>query len=220
MIRAIRQPLAALALMAAGVTAAEATPLPPNLSFDVVRGGESIGTHKVEFRRDGDNLTVDIAIDLTVRLAFIPVFRYTHRNTEVWRDGKLVRLDSTTDDDGTKYRVSAEATAEGLKVTDAEGRSYIAPPDTVPTSYWNAALLERNELLNTQDGTLMPISVESRQGSADGATHFHLIKGEDATPIDVWYDARGKNWSKLRFIARGSTIDYRRLAPSQQQAFD
>lgn len=220
MIRAIRQPLAALALLAAGVTAADATPLPPNLSFDVVRGGESIGTHKVEFRREGDNLTVEIAIDLTVRLAFIPVFRYSHRNTEVWRDGKLLRLDSATDDDGTKYRVSAEATAEGLKVTDAGGRSYIAAPDTIPTSYWNMALLERRELLNTQDGTMMPVKIDSQLGSADGATHYRLIKGDDATPIDVWYDSQRKVWSKLRFSARGSTIDYRLLAPSQQQASD
>lgn len=215
--RTIGLTLAALGFLTAGTPAAWAAPT-QNLLFDVVRGGESIGTHRVTFRPDGDSLTIEIAIDLTVRLAFIPVFRYSHRNTEVWRDGKLVRLDSSTDDDGNKYRVSAVATAEGIKVTDAEGRSYIASPDTVPTSYWNAALLERSELLNTQDGTLMPIRVESRQAAADGATHFRLIKGEDATPIDVWYDSRVKNWNKLRFVARGSTIDYRLLAPSQQQA--
>lgn len=219
MIRAIRRPLAALAFMAAGISTADAAPLPPNLSFEVLRSGESIGTHKVEFRREGDRLIVEIAIDLTVRLAFIPVFRYSHRNTEIWRDGKLVSLDTSTDDDGSKYRVTARATSQGLEVTDAEGHSYIAAADTIPTSYWNMALLERRELLNTQDGTMMPIRIDSRTTTAEGASHYRLIKSDDATPIDVWYDRRQKIWTKLRFTARGSTIDYR-LAPdsSAQQA--
>lgn len=198
----------------AGVTTAapsQAASPPRDIAFNVFRSGEPMGNHTVSFRQDGDKLIVEIAIDLEVRLAFIPLFRYSHRNTETWQGDRLVRLETTTDDDGTKHKVFAEATDEGLRVTDSSGNTYIAPADTIPTSYWNRETVRRSELLNTQNGKMMPVRIEPRTAdkSADGeAAHYRLIKLEDGTPVDVWYGGQNRDWIKLAFEARGSKIDY------------
>ncbi len=184
-----------------------------DIAFNVIRAGEPMGSHKVTFRQDGDRLNVDIAIDLEVRLAFIPVFRYTHRNSETWENGRLVRLQTTTNDDGTQHKVFAEATDQGLRITDSAGRTYLAPADTLPTSYWNKETISRSELLNTQSGKMMPIRIEHHRESTAAlgdADHYRLvmIDDNDGTPIDVWYDKQSLAWVKLAFEARGTKIDY------------
>lgn len=198
----------------AGLTTAprsQAASPPGDIAFNVFRSGAPMGNHTVSFRQDGDKLIVEIAIDLEVRFAFIPVFRYSHRNTETWQGGRLVRLETTTDDDGTKHKVFAEATDGGLRVTDSSGKTYMAPADTIPTSYWNRETVRRSELLNTQSGKMMPVRIEARAAdkSADGeAAHYRLIKLEDGTPVDVWYGGQNRDWIRLAFEARGSKIDY------------
>jgi hypothetical protein len=218
MVRTVLRPLAAavlagVALYSAAISAEPVSHTPHDISFNVARAGAPMGSHKISFRRDGDDLMVEIAIDLEVRLAFIPVFRYTHRNSERWRDGRLVRLETTTDDDGVRHKVVAQATEQGLRVTDSAGRSYVAPADTIPTSYWNPQTVTRGELLNTQDGRMMPIRVESQRdsfASLGEADHYRLVmlNDKDGTPIDVWYDKDSLTWVKLAFEARGSKISY------------
>ncbi|MFN4282185.1 MAG: DUF6134 family protein [Alphaproteobacteria bacterium] len=221
----------AAALAAASFAPANALAWPDSavsrdIAFAVTRAGEPMGRHSLSFRQDGENLHVDIAIELEVRLAFITVFRYSHRNSETWRDGRLVRLETTTNDDGTRHQVRAEATAEGLRVTDSAGRSYLAPADTIPTSYWNKETVRRGELLNTQTGKMMPIRIERRSESTaalGAADHYRLVMMDDrdGTPIDVWYDKQSLAWVKLAFEARGSNVDYALAAigePVQQAA--
>jgi hypothetical protein len=196
---------------------------PRDLTFNVIRGGEPMGSHKVSFRQDGDKLIVEIAIDLEVRLAFIPIFRYTHRNTETWQDGRLLRLETVTNDDGARHQVLAEAVEGGLRVTDSSGSTYMAPADAIPTSYWHRETVRRSELLNTQNGKMMPVRIEARPEGESGAdmAHYRLIKLEDGTPVDVWYDRQSQDWIKLAFEARGSKIEYELAVlgtPPQQAA--
>jgi hypothetical protein len=201
-------------LAAAGGPLLAAAGRPAETAFTVLREGAPFGSHTVFFRRDGDSDIVDIAIDLEVRFAFVTLFRYSHRNTEVWRDGRLVRLDAVTDDDGKRYRVSAEATADGIRVQTPD-RTYLAPADTMPTSYWNRDIVDRTSLLNTQTGEPMPVAVERLADEtltgADGAipaARYRFVNRDNGRPFEVWYDRRDNRWVKLTFDARGSRIDY------------
>lgn len=187
---------------------------PAETVFKVLREGAPFGSHTVSIRREGNRDVVDIAIDLEVRVAFVTVLRYSHRNTEIWQNGRLVRLDTATDDDGERYRVSAEATGDGLLVRTRD-RSYVAPAGTMPTSYWNRAVVEHSALLNTQTGELMPVTVQRLADETlpgvDGemtAARYRFVNGDNGAPFDVWYSQRDDRWVKLRFDARGARIDY------------
>lgn len=73
--------LAAPALLASPALLNAATRRDP-ITFTVLRSGTPIGTHRVEFVRGGEEPVVEIAIDMVVRFASIPLYRYTHRSRE------------------------------------------------------------------------------------------------------------------------------------------
>lgn len=191
------------------VSAATLSPVTGTIVFDVLRDGRPMGTHRLDFHREGDRLTVDIAIDLEVRL-IVPLYRYTHRSREIWIDGRLARIDTTTDDDGRKFRVAGRADAAGF-VVDATAGRFVAPVDPMPTSYWHERMLKGGPLFDTQEGKLIAVSI------ADLPAEVLVVNGQSVTArvydvsgdltLRLWYGAHGR-WLKLRFGTRGSEIDY------------
>jgi hypothetical protein len=206
--------LAGAAALAAPATGhAEAIGAP--ITFTVFRGGSPIGKHRVSFNRDGNALAVEIAIDLQVRLLNIPVYRYTHRSSELWEGGRLKRLDARTDDDGTRTEVRARATADGIAV-EGSGGSFLAPVDTKPTSYWHEDMTRRVKLLDTQAGQLIGVQAKragtqrARIGGQEIDVRFYELTGDLNSRLG--YSASGE-WVDLEFMARGSRISYLRDLP-------
>jgi hypothetical protein len=191
--------------------AAYALHQPDTIDFRVYREGSPMGSHQIKLTRDGDKVTADIVIDLTVQLGPFTLFAYKHRNTEVWQKGRLVSLQTTTDDNGDKYEVRGQATREGFRVEGPEG-TFIAPKDIMTTSYWQARTVEQAVLLDTQHGKLVHVKVTSlgdqtlRWGPHKVMARHYQVRGD--LDLDIWYDDKG-NWAKLFFTARGSDIEYK-----------
>ena len=113
--------LAAPAALAFPTVLRAAPERPAPITFTVFRGASQIGTHRVEFLQGGPDPVVEISIDLVVRFAGIPVYRYTHRSREEWSGGLLQRLDARTDDNGTQTEVRARAGSGGLAIEGSGG---------------------------------------------------------------------------------------------------
>ncbi len=196
-------------------TMSRAQPVAPPLTFTVLREGVPIGTHRVAFKRESDTLTVDIAIDMVVKITIVPVYRYMHRSRETWRQGVLQTLEARTDDDGTRTEVRARRTTGGLAV-EGSGGGFLAPANTEPTSYWHEDMTLQSRLLDTQNGTL--IDVAARQTGTRRATiagreidvRTYQLSGDLSSQLG--YSMTGE-WVDLTFLARGSRIAYRRDAP-------
>jgi len=203
--------LAALAPMALAPMA-DAAPIPGGadawrIDFTVQRNGAPIGSHAIAVRRDGRETTVEVAIDLEVKLAFVTVYRYRHRNTETWRDGRLVAIETTTEDNGTRHAVSGRATAEGFRVQSDAG-TVTAPADIVPTSYWNPETVRRTRLLDTQRGRILEVAVTPAAAagmtSRDPGRRYRMT-GDLA--LDLWYGPGGV-LAKLAFELKGDRFEY------------
>lgn len=214
-----------LALMLTLVVAPVFAAIPEDkaLDFQVLRGGDEIGTHSLRFEERGEELHVFVEIELEVSLVFIPVYSYSHRNHEVWRDGELVSLSSETDDDGTQYQVEAQATDDGLQVSSSEEGEFTAPADMLTTSYWNPDAMERERLLDTQFGRIVELRVDEQgrenldtQAGSVEATRYSISGDLD---LDIWYDREGQ-WSGLEFEARGKPVRYMRAPLSSGSAED
>lgn len=199
----------ALAGLGALPRALAAVPKGERLDFAALRDGAPLGSHRLRFRREGDLLHVEIAIDFEVSFAFLTFYRYRHRNHEVWRGDRLVRLESTTDDDGERFEVRARAEGGRLLVEGGGGRLEL-PPDTLSTSYWHQRTVEQGEWLNTQTGELARSTVTAHgaerimAGGREVEAERYTLAGDINS--DLWY--HDGLWAKLRFLARGSTIEY------------
>lgn len=192
-----------------------AQPVATPLAFTVLRDGAPIGTHRVEFKQEGDALAVDISIDMVVKIALIPVYRYSHRSREIWRQGLLQTLEARTNDDGTRTEVRARSQSNGLAV-EGSGGSFLAPASTEPTSYWHEDMTLRSRLLDTQNGVIVDVTARKtgmRRATIAGReidVRSYELSGDLTSRLG--YSTAGE-WVDLAFLARGSRIVYRRDAP-------
>ncbi len=209
-----------LLLAGAGLAArpaAAALPVPPNgsLAFRLVRHGSEIGRHTLTFERQGEALSVRVAVDALVTVFSIPVVRYKLRVVETWQDGILAGLVGETNQNGTQEWVSARRTTEGLVVLGSKTDRYIAPEDAIAVTYWNKRMVN-GPMISLSDGVLLRPKVERHpadtvrlaSGDTIAAEHYNLSGAFDA---DVWYD-QTDTWAGLAFdVADGSNVHYERL---------
>lgn len=174
------------------------------LDFTVLRNGSEVGHDLIHVARDGEQTHVDIDTHVVVTMAMIPVYRFEHHAHEEWRGQQLVKLDSQTNDDGKKHTLHVSAAAGGLTV-DGDGQQSTAPADIVTASLWNPRLTSQHTLLNTLEGTQMPVTVHDAgvepvevHGAARNAHHYVLSGGLQR---DLWYDASGQ-LVQVRFKAK------------------
>jgi hypothetical protein len=189
---------------------------PTTLRFDAYRGKSKIGAHSVSIAPDGARLKVTTKIDMDVSIAFFKLFEFKHDAVERWEDGRLVSVESSTNDDGDKIKVTGAATPQGFRVVGPSGPA-IAPAETLTSnSLWNPAFVEQHLAINVQHGGVMGISVHplgsdrvKAGGGERAATKYQLI-----TPyLDgvLWYDAAGQ-WVKALYEKDGEKIEYRLAA--------
>ena len=182
------------------------------MRFRVDRGGSRMGTHELRFeRRDDHHVKVAIDIDLAVKFGPFTVFRYTHRNRTVWSDGRILRMSTRTDDDGTKYEVEATRGDDGdLIVTTRESKT-TARGEILPTTYWMQATPQQSELLNTQKGNVASVRVTDlgtrRQKTPTGPVTAQGYKMAGDVQAEMWYGPDGR-WVGLGFDAKGERVIY------------
>lgn len=209
--------LAALAAVRPVAPAAAALrPPAKDIAFQALRNGTPIGTHKLRFSGDGERLTVDIEIAFSVKFAFFTLYSYHHTNRETWQGGRLVAIETRTDDNGDRFRVSGRAVGDQLEIDGSSGRLTL-PGDTVPSSYWNEAMATRGAWLDTQAGRLARSAVKPqpeemvRVGRAEVPARRYALVGD--ITCDLWY--HDGEWVKLLFVGEdGSAIDYVRMPGS------
>ena len=186
-------------LLTAGVAAANHT----RIDFEVRLDGRPVGTHRFEISRraDGGEQVRSVASFDVKFLGFV-AYRYRHQATESWVQGCLIRLQSTTDDNGRKAQVD-KALAGGC------ASSY---------AYWNLARIQQQpQLLNPQTGELDAARID-RQADAMLSMHGVAVPAEvyrlrnDKLVIDLWYSKQGE-WLQLESTAgAGRKLQYRRVA--------
>jgi hypothetical protein len=205
--RAALLSLAGLTALAAIESAAAAE----TIRFAIMRDGQPIGSNTIELQRNGAETTVRMITRIQVKIALMTVYRFDQTETERWVDGRLVGLESATDDNGTPHRVTATS-SNGKITVNADGKVSQVAGTTIPASYWNPALLGKSVALNPQDGAIVPVAVTDRgedhvvvQGRAKRARHYVI---RTTFPQDVWYDD-DRQLVKVELKASdGSTIRY------------
>jgi hypothetical protein len=111
--------------------------------------------------------------------------------------------------------MSAHRTPAGLYVEGSNTEPYIAPEDALPTTYWNARMLQ-GPMIGVQDGMLVhprvtekPIEPVRLASGAEAAARGYSLTGD--LDLDLWY-APDRSWMSMRFsVADGSVITYERL---------
>ena len=198
--------------LVAATPAAPGIPADNRLAFRLSRNADPVGTHVLTFTRRADGFDIRIAVDIAVRFGPIPLYHYTLRGLEQWRDNQLAKLEATTDDDGTADFARVTREADGLWVEGSAGPRYRAPANALPGTHWNLAELN-GPWINPQNGQLLRPTVERlgrdvvQLGNGRKVEASQFVVGGDVH-MALWYDVN-RDWTALRAPGKdGSTISY------------
>ena len=164
-------------------------------TYTVRVDNKQAGTLSLTIQTDAaGTTTVTSQADATVKLAVI-TFRYSFRGSEVWKNGVLQQMATSTNDDGKKHSLSAQITRDGLHVK-ADGREFLVKGQPWPTTYWR--LPPENQrgpavgLLDADTGKVIEakltrVGVEKINvlGQAVDCAHWKLTGG---VQVDLWFD--------------------------------
>jgi hypothetical protein len=162
---------------------------------DGKRSGESHVT--VEQREDGStqiSTTADVAVD-----ALLFRYKFSYRGMEVWKDGKLLKMQSNTNDNGKKISVSAVADSASIQLRVGNKERQVRA-DVWTTSYMRYPDLSRCDktvaLLDADSGKEITAKMQLIgkeelvvAGNKMTCEHFRLSGG---VTTDLWYDGQKK----------------------------
>ena len=167
-------------------------------TFSVTIDKKPAGEYRLTIaRQDDGTVTVDAQADVNVRFLLVK-YSYLFRGKELWKDGRLVQLDSTCNDDGKNYTVAARAEENGLRVR-VNGQERLARADVWVTTYWCLPNPNyRNQavpLLDADTGKDIAARLRfvaqvqlSVAGQMQTCTHYQVTGG--GLQVDLWYDAQ------------------------------
>jgi hypothetical protein len=164
--------------------------------FDVYLEDKPIGQQSFRLIDEGTRQRVIIEASFDVKFLFFTAYSYRHQNEELWEDGCLKRIRSSTDDNGESFRLDGEDRGANFVTTTKSRRTELG--DCVRSfAYWNPELLEADRLLNSQTGEYEAATLTLQ---ADEAKHY-LLRG-DKFRIELWYSPDG-DWIALESASKG-----------------
>jgi len=177
--------------------------------FRVYLDDKPIGYHHFMISHAGELEHVTTRARFDVEFLKIPLFKYRHDNIERWSSQCLNSIASTTDQNGTLFRVDGNVTDTGFRLSSNTGDNTLAP--CISTfAYWDKSFLQHDRLLNSQTGEYLEVDVAELGeqslmiGDASVAVNRYRLTG-DEIDIEVWYSGNDQ-WLGLE-----STTDKGRL---------
>jgi hypothetical protein len=173
--------------------------------FTVFIDNKEAGKYRMAIQRLDDGTThVHGTADVRARILLVYTYTYSYRGTEVWKDGRLLRLDSSANDNGTKFTVNATAEDNALRVR-VNGQEHVTRGDAWTTTYWHLpggdARGRPLTLLDADTGRELNGQLQYLGtnmffvgGQRQNCSHYRLTGKEVLTRkdvmVDLWYDAQ------------------------------
>ncbi len=191
-------------------------------TFTVLKDGAPVGHHRFVFDRDGDRIEIKEATEIEIKFAMIPIYTFEHQARELWQDGRVVRVDATTNDNGEKLDISVRPDGPGY-VRTVNGRVDRFDASKRMLAMWNKDTLQHHDFFSVVEDQTLKLSFQlvgkeklTLDGQVLDVDHYRMVGDEER---DLWFDSAGQV-AKVEFQRRGSDITYVRdqLTPLTPEA--
>tara|TARA_Y100000590_G_scaffold364433_1_gene422829 strand:+ start:471 stop:1157 length:687 start_codon:yes stop_codon:yes gene_type:complete len=188
------------------------------VEFDIFRNNKFIGKHIFSFKRSEELLEVESEINFKIKKFGLILYKYHVKGTEIYKNGKLVKFNSKTDQNGKKKYVNIELINGELNIDGSSYKGKVSPAFLIG-SWWNHAIVEAPAQISAVSGRIIKQKVTFlgkkiiKIGEKSYNTlHFNFLsidkglnKGKKLN-TDVWYDEKTLNWLKASFNKRGEWV--------------
>ena len=186
------------------------------IEFDIFRNNKNIGKHIFSFRREENKLFVDSEINFEIKKLGVVLYKYHVKGTEVYEDGKLVKFNSKTNQNGKEKYVNLTRENEEFLI---DGSSYKGKTsfDHLLGTWWNHSLVKAPAQISAVSGRIIKQNVTflgketiNINGKDYKSMHFNFSSSDKSLSkdkklnTDIWYEEESMNWIKATFKKKGN----------------
>ena len=188
------------------------------LEYDLYRNNTLIGSHKYDFIKKGDNLTVKSVVNFKITKLGVDLYKYFAESSENYEKNIFKSFNSTTiQNKKNKYvKINLNKDQNTLNI---DGSSYKgdASASYMVGTWWNHEIVKAKAQISAISGRVIEqkvIFLGKKQIEINGkqyeALHFKFLSSDETLPdnkklnTDIWYDANSYLWLKAQFIKQGN----------------
>jgi len=185
------------------------------IEFDIFRNDKYIGKHIFSFKKSNDELSVESEINFKIKKLGVVLYRYHVKGTEYFKEDKLVKFNSKTNQNGKKKYVNIKLENEELVIDGSSFKGKV-PTDYLLGTWWNHSIVNAEAQISAVSGRIIKQKVtflgkeDIEIGNNTYKTlHFNFSStdnklGKDKKlNTDVWYEEKTLNWIKASFNKKG-----------------
>ena len=181
---------------------------PEAIRFKIFLDNNEVGQHHFTMREHGGDLEVTSEASMDFNVLLIKKYKYRHSAKEIWKDGCLKSVESTTQRNNKNIEISGKLLAGRFVVTNS-GVEESLKECTKSFAYWRPEWLEDESLLNVETGKYTPVTLESEFDPNTLMTRKTL--GLPKTEIRLKYD-KSSEWQSLESDLKiVGTLRYQRV---------
>ncbi len=186
------------------------------IKFDIYRNNKNIGQHIFLFKKEDDLITVQSEIKFEIKKFGVILYKYHVNGTEYYKDGKLIKFNSKTDQNGKKKYVNLKLENNELVIDGSSFKGNVST-DFLLGTWWNHSLVKAPAQISAVSGRIIEQNVKfigKEKVKTDFKTfntlHFNFsssdskLKKDKRLNTDVWYEEDTLNWVKATFKKSGN----------------
>ena len=192
------------------------------IEFDIFRNNKHIGQHIFSFKKQDNQLQVDSEINFKIKKLGVVLYKYHVKGTEYFENGKLVKFNSKTNQNGKEKYVNIKLEDNQLVIDGSSFKGKVSTNYLLGT-WWNHSIVEAEAQISAVSGRIIKQKVTflGKENLIIGdktynTLHFNFssvdkkLAKDKKLNTDVWYDENTLNWVKATFKKKGNW-EYRLL---------
>ena len=186
------------------------------IEFDIYRNNKHIGEHIFSFAKSNEQISIESKINFIIKKFGIVLYKYHVKGKEVYKDGKLIKFNSRTDQNGKEKYVNLEL-ENGEFIINGSSFKGKTPTNYLLGTWWNHSIVEAEAQISAVSGRIINQKVTFlgketiKIGNKNYKTlHFNFsstdkkLKKDKKLNTDVWYEEKTFNWVKAAFKKKGN----------------
>mgnify|MGYP001209931977 FL=1 len=185
------------------------------IEFDIYRNNKHIGEHIFSFAKSDEQISIESEINFIIKKFGIVIYKYHVQGKEVYKDGKLIKFNSRTDQNGKEKYVNLELENDEFIINGSSFKGK-TPTNYLLGTWWNHSIVEAEAQISAVSGRIINQKVTFlgketiKIGNKNYKTlHFNFsstdkkLKKNKKLNTDVWYEEKTLNWVKAAFKKKG-----------------
>ena len=186
------------------------------IEFDIFRNNKHIGQHIFSFKKQDNQLQVDSEINFKIKKLGVVLYKYHVKGTEYFENGKLVKFNSKTNQNGKEKYVNIKLEDNQLVIDGSSFKGKVSTNYLLGT-WWNHSIVEAEAQISAVSGRIIKQKVTflGKENLIIGdktynTLHFNFssvdkkLAKDKKLNTDVWYDENTLNWVKATFKKKGN----------------